>query len=269
MAEVFEVRNISFSYGDRHALKDVNLNVAEGESLAVLGANGSGKTTLLKILDGLVWPTSGAVSFRGVPVTEGTLSGEFLSRFRSSVGFVFSESDVQLFNTTVFDELAFGPLQLGLGPAEVERRVEDLLASLGIEHLRDRAPYELSTGEKRKVAIGSVLAVDPEVLLLDEPTGGLDPRSQVWLFEVLTELKALGRTVVMSTHDLSLVEDFSERVVVLDETHTVAAEGPKEEIINDRDLLLRVNIIHEHAHRHGDVVHTHSHGPWSVHDEHE
>lgn len=269
MEEVYRLEGAGFSYGNGYALKDVSFTVTQGERLAILGANGSGKSTLLKILDGLFFPTEGKVTCFGGVLSEETLKGDFLKCFRERVGFVFPEPDVQLFCPTVFEEVAFGPLQLELPKGEVKRRVAELLEMLGIAGLRDRFPYTLSSGEKKKVAIASVLAINPDVLLLDEPTNGLDPRTQVWLFELLESLRELKKTVVMATHDLSLVEDFSDRAVVMDESHTVAADGPTREILRDKDLLLRVNIIHEHTHRHGDITHIHSHGPFSAHDEHD
>lgn len=266
---LYTVDGVCYNYNGRTALDGVSFSIEPGERVAVLGANGTGKSTLLKLLDGLAFPDSGTVSFSGVELAEDRLDGDFRADFRSRVGFVFSEPDVQLFSPTVAEELAFGPLQLGLAPGEVDERVGGLIEMLGIEALAGLPPYALSAGEKRKVAIASVLAVDPEVLLLDEPTNGLDPRSQVWLLELMEELAAIGKTFVLSTHDLSLVEDFCERVIVLDESHKVAADGPMGEILGDKDLLLRVNIIHEHAHRHGEVVHVHSHGPFATHDEHD
>ncbi len=268
-APVYRLDGVGFSYGDVFALKDVGFSVAQGESLAVLGANGSGKSTLLKVLNGLLFPTEGRVEFMGRAITEEGLSGDFLRDFRSRVGFVFPEPDVQLFCPSVYEEVAFGPLQLGIPAAEVKARVEGLLDMLGLAALRDRPPYALSSGEKKKVAIASVLSVNPEVLLLDEPTNGLDPRTQVWLYELLTGLRSLGKTLIMCTHDLSLAEDLSERVVVIDEAHTKAADGPAPDVLRDKELLLKANIIHEHAHRHGGVMHIHSHGPYSTHDEHE
>jgi len=269
MDEVFRLEGVSFSYGGKSALKEISFTVANGVSLAVLGANGSGKSTLMKILDGLVYPEAGSVSFTGQPLTESGLHGEFLKCFRSRVGFVFSEPDVQLFCSTVTEELFFGPLQLGMEREEAEKRVFELLDMLGIRALAERAPYTLSGGEKKKVAIAAVLAVNPDVLLLDEPTNGLDPRTQVWLYELLEALKSVGKTIIMATHDLSLVQDLSDRAIVLDETHSIAADGTALEVLGDKDLLLRANIIHEHAHRHGDIIHRHSHGPYSIHDEHD
>lgn len=269
MEELFSADALCFAYGGNTALKDVSFSVGAGESIAVLGANGSGKSTLLKIMDGLMFPASGSVSFLGERISEERLQGGFLKCFRERVGFVFPEPDVQLFCPTVLEELLFGPLQLGLKEAEAIRRAEELLKMLGIEALSKRPPYSLSSGEKKKVAIASVLAINPDVLLLDEPTNGLDPRAQVWLFELLDKLKALKKTIILATHDLSLAEDLCERIMVLDEAHALAADGPAEQVLKDKDLLLAANIIHEHAHRHGSMIHRHSHGPYSTHDEHE
>jgi len=269
MDEVFTLEGVGFSYGGRTALKEIGFRVARGESLAVLGANGSGKSTLMKILDGLIYPDAGSVLFEGKPLTAASLEGAFQRSFRSAVGFVFAEPDAQLFCPTVEEELLFGPLQLGMDPGEASKRVTDLLDMLGIRAIAKRAPYTLSGGEKKKAAIGAVLAVNPEVLLLDEPTSGLDPRTQVWLYELLEALKGAGKTIIMATHDLSLVQDLLDRAIVIGEDHAVLADRSAKEVIRDKGLLLRANIIHEHAHRHGDIIHAHSHGPYSIHDEHD
>jgi cobalt/nickel transport system ATP-binding protein len=225
-----------------------------------VGANGSGKSTLLKMLDGLVFPTSGAIRAFGVPLTEDALEDPAYRRdFRARVGFVFQEADVQLFCSDASDELAFGPLQLGLARDEVERRVREAAQQLRIEQLLDRPPYTLSGGEKKRVAIASVLTMQPHVLLLDEPTNALDPRSQVWLLDVLDEWKQEGRTVVMATHDLSAAAESADRIVVLSEDHTIVADGTPEEVLRQRDLLLSVNLIHEHTHRHASTAHRHAH----------
>ena len=216
-----------------------------------------------------MFPTSGMISFTGKPLGEEALKGEFLRCFRERVGFVFPEPDVQLFCPTVSDELAFGPLQLGLRYEEAEKRAGELLKMLGLEALKARTPYSLSGGEKKKVAIASVLAINPEVLLLDEPTNGLDPRTQVWLLELLRELKKLKKTIIIATHDLSLAEDLSDRAIILDESHRLAADSTTAKALRDKELLLSANIIHEHSHRHGELTHRHSHGPYSTHDEHD
>jgi cobalt/nickel transport system ATP-binding protein len=242
------------------ALDGVDLTITHGEHVAIVGANGSGKSTLLKVLDGLIFLTSGSITAFGAPLTEDALEDPaFRKEFRSRVGFVFQDADVQLFCPNAQDELAFGPLQLGLGEEEVRRRVQDVAEQLRIDKLLDRAPYTLSGGEKKRLAIGSVLTMEPQVLLLDEPTSALDPRSQVWLLDVLATWKREGRTAILATHDLSAAAESADRMVVLSEDHTIVADGTPDEVLGQRDLLLAVNLIHEHAHRHESVVHTHPH----------
>jgi cobalt/nickel transport system ATP-binding protein len=245
------------------SLDGIDLEIGCGESVAIVGANGSGKSTLLKLLDGLVFPTAGEVTAFGAPLTEDAIEDPVFRReFRSRVGFVFQEADVQLFCSNAFDELAFGPLQLGLSESEVRDRVAEVAERLRIDKLLDRAPYTLSGGEKKRVAIASVLTMRPHVLLLDEPTNALDPRSQVWLLDVLAEWKRTGNTVVITTHDLSIAAESADRIVLLSEDHAVAADGAPEEVLERSDLLLEVNLIHEHAHRHraGQHDHPHEHG---------
>lgn len=262
MTAVFELRNATYSYpGTGPVLKDLSLDLHEGERVVVLGANGSGKSTLLSLLNGLVFPRSGEVRAFGRPLSEQALSErEFGKDFRRKVAFVFQNSDVQLFSSTVWEDIAFGPLQLGLSRSRITEIVEGLLESLRIQDLRDRPPHRLSDGQKKKVAIATSLATEPEVLLLDEPTNGLDPRTQVWLIELLEELSGKGKTIISATHDLAAAGDISGRAIVFSEDHTVAADGDLEEIVRDEELLLRVNLIHEHAHAHGGMRHVHRHG---------
>ena len=177
------------------------------------------------------------------------------------MGFVFQNSEAQVFSPTVREEIAFGPLQLGLPEEEVRRRTADLLEMLSIAGLADRPPYQLSGGEKKRVAIASVLATNPEVLLFDEPTAGLDPRTQDWLLGLMQDLHAAGKTIVCATHDLHVLEFVADRCVVFSEEHRIVADGPPAAIMADRALLLDVNLVHAHAHRHGNVVHRHEHGP--------
>jgi len=261
MTAEFVLSGAGHSYGPAiRALDDIDLTVEAGEHVAVVGANGSGKSTLLKMLDGLAFCTAGTITAAGRPLTEEALEDPtFRREFRSRVGFVFQDADVQLFCNTVFDELAFGPLQLGLDHEDVRSRVAEVAASLRIEKLLDRAPYTLSGGEKKRVAIASVLTMRPQVLLMDEPTNALDPRSQVWLLDVLDEWKRAGRTVVIATHDLSAAAESCDRMIVLSEEHRVVADGTPEEVLAQRDLLLGVNLIHQHSHRHGADTHVHPH----------
>jgi cobalt/nickel transport system ATP-binding protein len=253
-------------YAGLPTLVGIDLSILSGQHVAIVGANGSGKSTLLKMLDGLVFPTGGALRAFGAPLTEDALEDPAFRRdFRARVGFVFQEADVQLFCSDAYDELAFGPLQLGLARGEVERRVREAARQLRIEQVLDRPPYTLSGGEKKRVAIASVLTMQPHVLLLDEPTNALDPRSQVWLLDVLEQWRSEGRTVVMATHDLTAAAESADRIVVLSEGHTVVADGTPEEVLRQHDLLLEVNLIHEHTHRHASTAHrhAHAHGPGS------
>jgi len=245
---VFEVRDLSFAYeGKQTALDDISLKVCAGESLAILGANGSGKSTLLKLLDGLYFPSRGSISAFGQPLTEDALrSDEYNFAFRRRVGLVFQDSDVQLFSPSVLDEVAFAPLQLGLSREEVNRRVDSALAALQIEKLRDRAPHHLSGGEKRRVALASLLTLQPDVWLMDEPTTGLDPRSQSWLVEFILSLRKEGKTVIVATHDLELVEQTATSIYVFDEDHHIVASGSPEDILSDHELLHRCNLSHYH-----------------------
>jgi cobalt/nickel transport system ATP-binding protein len=252
--------------GEACALFGIDLTIERGEHVAIAGANGSGKSTLLKMLDGLVFASAGAVEVFGAPLTEAALDEPGFRRdFRRRVGFVFQDADVQLFCNTVFDELAFGPLQLGFPEEEVRRRVSATAEQLRITSLLSRAPYLLSGGEKKRVAIASVLTLDPEVILLDEPTNALDPRSQVWLLDMLEEWKTAEKTVVIATHDLSIAAESADRMVVLSEEHAVVADGTPDEVLSQRELLLEVNLIHEHSHHHEGATHHHPHGHGQVH----
>ena len=172
---------------------------------------------------------------------------------------VFQDADSQLFSPVVWEEVSFAPLQLGLAEMDVRTRVDESLSLLRIEHLRNRSPQTLSEGEKRKVAIASVLSSGPDVLLLDEPSSDLDPRTKVWLDDFLNELRKAGKTIITATHDLELAADTSERCIVLTENHSKAGEGATEKMLNDWNLLLESNLVHVHAHRHGEVFHTHPH----------
>ncbi len=261
MEPILDIDKVSYHYyGIIPALADVSLHVKESEKFAVIGANGSGKSTLLRVISGLLHPDSGRVFFRGREVTVGSLRDKgFLRFFREGIGYIFQDSDVQLFCPTVLDELLFGPMQLGIGKAEALDRVHGVMKMLDIEGLVKRPPYMLSGGEKKKVAIGSVLTMNPHVLLLDEPTSGLDPRTQCFLTELIFELNEAGKTIFISTHDLTLVDEFQPTVAVLSEEHTIERVGPADTILQDEDLLLKVNLIHEHMHYHGRIAHTHRH----------
>ena len=264
---ILQARDVSYSYhGKITALSGVTLDIPEGRIVAVIGSNGCGKSTLLHVLDGLVYPASGAVLFKGAEVSERSLKDpQFLRRFRGEVGYVFQDSDVQLFCPTVLDELKFGPLQLGLGDKEAQDRAMQVLEMLEVSALADRPPYMLSSGEKKRVALGAALTMNPDVLLMDEPTNGLDPRTQVFLVELVLALNEAGKTIVIATHDLSLVSELRCTVAVLSEAHAIERIGESEAILNDNELLLKVNLIHEHVHFHGEVAHRHIHSHYLFH----
>ena len=255
--------DVHYTYLDRFpALNGVSVTVRAGDRVALLGANGSGKSTLLKVLAGLVFPDRGSYRAFGQPVTEDALEDEQFSRgFRSRIGVIFQNSDAQLFTPTVREEVAFGCLQLGLSHDETASRVDDVLRLLDITGLADRAPFQLSGGQKKRVAIASVLVMNPEVLLFDEPTAALDPRTQVWLLELIEELHLAGKTIVVASHDLDALDRVADRCLVFTEDHRLAAEGTPAEILANQRLLLEVNLVHEHSHWHtgADAPHRHPH----------
>ncbi len=257
---VFDVAGVHYAYHDTPALAGLSLAITAGQRIVLLGANGSGKSTLLRLLDGLYFAQRGTIAAFGEPLTEERFaSDEAALAFRRRVGFVFQNADVQLFNPTVFDEVAFGPLQMGWPKDEVRRRVERALDDFAIAPLRDRSPHRLSGGEKKRVALASVLVLEPEVLLFDEPTASLDPKSASQLIDFLVTCRGSGRTVVTATHDLDIVEDIADHCLVLDAGRLIAA-GPPHEILHDVALLRRAGLSHAHLHLHGAAVaHSHHH----------
>ena len=257
---MIDIDDVSFSYSGVPALDHVSLRIGKGEAVALMGANGSGKSTLLKLLNGLVFPEGGIYRFDGESITAKRLQdARFAKAFHQRVGFVFQNSETQLFCPDVHDEIAFGPRQMGLAEREVEERVNDCLDLLHLQGFQHRPPYHLSGGEKRKVAIACVLALNPEVIALDEPMNGLDPRTQRWLVEFLVALNRSGKTLIISTHNLELVEEISHRAVLFGEDHRIAADLPTESLLAEVELLKRVNLVDESYHRHEDAHHVHHH----------
>jgi cobalt/nickel transport system ATP-binding protein len=226
---IVEVRDLKFHYPDQTAaLAGVSFLIRHGESVAVVGANGAGKSTLLLHLNGYLTPTEGAVRIGDFQLTPGTVQD-----VRRTVGMVFQDPDDQLFMSTVFDDVAFGPLNLGLTPDEVRQRVEKALETVGVSHLRKRPPHRLSTGQKRRVAIASVLSMSPDILVMDEPSSGLDPRARSLLISLL---KTFHHTKIIATHDLDMVVDLCERTIVMHEG-LIRADGPTREIFGNEELL--------------------------------
>ena len=206
---LIELKNITFRYekGEEEVLSGFSLRISEGRCVLLRGDNGSGKTTLIRILSGLSFPQEGSYFFKDTRIDELYLRDNRRSKlFHKEVGLLFQNPDTMLFNTTVFDEVAFGPRQMGLSDEEVEERVMDCLKLLGIEDLKDRVPYHLSGGQKKWVALAAVLSLNPEVLILDEPFAGLDRKRGEQLVSLLKELKQAGKTIIMASHEEDLLE---------------------------------------------------------------
>lgn len=224
------VEHLHFAYPDGHiALRDVSLTVYPGEKVALVGPNGAGKSTLMLHLNGIL-QGQGAVQVGGLPVTRANLP-----LIRARVGLVFQNPDDQLFSPTVFEDVAFGPLHMGLPETEVRRRVATALAQVGMDDYGPRLSHHLSMGEKKRIAIATVLAMAPDILVLDEPSAGLDPRGRRQLIELL---RALPLTMLVSTHDMAMVRELFPRMVIMDEGRVVA-DGPTERLFEDVALLER------------------------------
>jgi len=236
-------------------LSEVSFEIGPGEKVVLLGVNGSGKTTLLKILNGLIFPSSGFYHYRGREIRRSTFKdGPFNLKFRQEVVLLFQNPDTMIFNPTVFDELAFGPRQVGM--EDVDERVKHWADLLDISRHLDRPPFDLSNGEKQRVCLASLLCLEPRLLLLDEPTASLDPRSTGWLVDFLGELDV---TILVTTHNISMASELGERTLVLSEGHELIYDGAIDPFLGDREKLLAANLLHTHRHRHGDLEHGHFH----------
>jgi cobalt/nickel transport system ATP-binding protein len=258
---IFALSNVSFAYLGRYtALQEITCQISRGQKIALLGTNGSGKSTFLHLLDGLIFPHKGKVVAFDRELREENFQDQgFLRFFRSKVGLVFQNSDTQLFCPTVKEDICFGPLQLGVSPEETSRRLKQVSGFLKIENLLSRAPFQLSIGEKRKVAIASTLAIEPEVFLLDEPTAGLDHRTSRQIIDLLIDLNNAGRTIITATHDLHIIEEIADWVFVFSpEKRIIKIERPSL-LLKDRAFLEENNLLHIHAHRHEEILHSHLH----------
>ena len=238
------LNDVSFLYKEKTALEHVNLHVRSGESVAILGPNGSGKSTLLKLLNGLVFPSEGSYRFDQAEITHALLKDSVVSKtFHQRIGFVFQNSDTQLFCSTVFEEIAFGPTQMGLPEAEVQRRVNDCLALLNIEKISGEHPYNLSGGEKKRTAIAAVLAMNPEVIVLDEPMNGIDPKGKAFLRELLIRLNGSGKTILCATHDFQYLDGVFSRAIVFSEGHRIIRDDDYVQVMADTSFLAMHNMI--------------------------
>lgn len=226
---ITEVKDLHYSYPDGHkAINGMSFEIHHGESVGIIGANGAGKSTLLMLLMGVLFPCQGEVRVGEVLVTKKTLPS-----IRQRMGMVFQDPDDQLFMTTVYDDVAFGPRNYKLEEKEVEKRVHQALEMVGILHLKDRAPFKLSGGEKRAAAIASVLSMQPDILVMDEPTSALDPKSRRRLMKLLNSFE---HTKIITSHDLDMVYELCARTIVI-KNGEIAADGPTSEILVNAELM--------------------------------
>lgn len=223
------IEDLCFSYGSRQVLRQVSLTVQPGAKVGLLGPNGAGKSSLLLHLNGIL-QGQGSIVIDGLPLNAGNLG-----RIRQKVGLVFQEPDDQLFCPTVFEDVAYGPLYEGLPAAQIKTRVEEALTAVGLAEAGHRSPHQLSGGEKKRVALATVLSMQPAVLALDEPTNGLDPRARRSLIELL---RTLPNTMLVATHDLAMLEELLPEAIVMDEGQVVY-QGPTPALLADKELLER------------------------------
>lgn len=217
---MIRLENVCFAYEREIALRYVNLHVEKGDSLVIQGPNGCGKSTLIKLLNGIIFPTEGSYHYLEHEISEKSLKDiRFAKWFHQQMGYVFQNADTQLFCGSVEEEVAFGPIQMGLSEAEVKRRTEDCLRLFGIEKLKERPPYHLSGGEKRKVSLACILSLNPEVLIMDEPLAGLDEKTQDLLLEFLKSFHKAGKTLITITHNRQLAGTLGTKFAYMNEEH--------------------------------------------------
>jgi cobalt/nickel transport system ATP-binding protein len=236
---ILETRDLYFRYPDgTEVLKGINFKVKKGEIVSLLGPNGAGKSTLFLHFNGILRPTKGEVLIKGKPIKYDKKS---LIEVRKTVGLVFQNPDDQIFAPTVKEDVAFGPLNLGLPKEEVERRVKEALKAVGMEGFENKPPHHLSGGQKKRVAIAGILAMQPEIIVLDEPTSGLDPVGASKIMKLLYELNKEGMTIIISTHDVDLVPVYADRVYIIYDGK-ILKEGTPKEVFSDVETIRKANL---------------------------
>ncbi|WP_407375897.1 energy-coupling factor ABC transporter ATP-binding protein [Methanobrevibacter sp.] len=234
-----ETKNLSFTYPDgTQALKNVNLQIRKGEKIAIMGPNGAGKSTLFSHFNGLTEPTSGHVEVDGEKIV---FERDQLLKVRQKVGIVFQDPNDQLFAPTVKEDVAFGPMNLGLEYEEVERRIKESLEMVGMAGFEEKTPHHLSGGQQKRVAIAGIVAMRPEIMILDEPTAGLDPEGVDKVLHILNKLNDEGISIVISSHDIEMVNEFADKIFVL-YNGEIIAQGNKQQIFSDRELLKKAHL---------------------------
>lgn len=240
MSEVhLSVKNLSYVYPDgTHALRNVNLDIEKGQKVAIMGPNGAGKSTLFSHFNGLTEPTSGYLELEDKKMEYDKNS---LLEIRQKVGIVFQDPNDQLFAPTVKEDVAFGPMNLGLNYEEVERRVDEALKMVGMQDYKDKTPHHLSGGQQKRVAIAGIVAMRPEIMILDEPTAGLDPQGVDEVLNILNKLNEEGMTIVISSHDIEMVNSFAEKIFVLNEGEIIDS-GDTHQIFSNKELLKQAHL---------------------------
>lgn len=222
MTPIINLSHINYNYEEVSALNDISLEIYAGELIFFTGPNGCGKSTLFKLLNGLIFPTKGEYYFDNKKIDKNTLQDNmFAKNFHKRIGYIFQNPDVQLFNATVYDEIAFGPRQMNLNEEIIHQRINELLIYLNIQHLQDRPPYHLSGGEQKKVALAAILALNPDVLMIDEPLNGLDNKTRQWFKEFLLDFIKANKTILISTHEQELLSLPHSRIIKFNDKHTI------------------------------------------------
>jgi cobalt/nickel transport system ATP-binding protein len=257
---MLELDRIRFGWDpEKPLIEELSLKIREGDKVVILGANGCGKSTLLKLMNGLVFPQAGSIAYQGTPLEKSGLGGrqnerQFCRQFRQECVLLFQHPEAMLFNPTVRDEIAYGPRQLALPDAEA--RITRWASELQLTPFLDQPPFLLSGGQKQKVALAALLAVDPRLLLLDEPSASLDPATVGWLIDTLLDS---DKTVVVSTHNLSLAAELGSRCLILGERGRLLYDGPVASALRNLSVLEEARLAHRHKHRHDGTAHTHLH----------
>ena len=234
-----ETKNLSFTYPDgTQALKNVNIKIKKGEKIAIMGPNGAGKSTLFSHFNGLTEPTSGHVEIDGKKII---FERDELLKVRQKVGIVFQDPNDQLFAPTVKEDVAFGPMNMGLDYDEVKKRIKESLEMVGMNGFEDKTPHHLSGGQQKRVAIAGIVAMRPDIMILDEPTAGLDPEGVDKVLDILNKLNDEGISIIISSHDIEMVNQFAEKIFVL-YSGEIIAEGNKHQIFSDKELLKKAHL---------------------------
>jgi len=241
---MIRLENVNYKYEDKNVLNNISFEIKEGEKVALLGSNGSGKSTLLRILAGLYKSDGYFFENKKIKIDK---------NFRQKLAILFQNPESMIFNPTVYDEIAFSLKEFDI---PIDDKVNKIAKLFGIEKLLDKNPLQLSGGEKQKVILAALLVYDPKILLLDEPTTAMDPRTTGWFIDTMIDL---DKTILLATHDLSVAYETCNRAIVLDENHTKIYDGDMEELMKNKDILIKANLIHSHKHKHKKFIHSHYH----------